>query len=144
MSLKKTVFSFAKIVTDLLSVKAPLKVCDFAEVIFPFADVVPSTEISPFCEVTSLMIAFAPNEIFPRAEIVPEAVAFPVNEIAPPEEVTSVIVAVPPTEMFPVVEIASFAVAFPFTSREANLFTEPTDFSKVTFVVFALFPIVKA
>ena len=72
--LNKTVFSFAKIVTELLSVNAPLKVCDCAEVIFPFADVVPSTEIAPFVEVTSLMIAFAPNVIFPCAEIVPEAV----------------------------------------------------------------------
>ena len=144
MSLNKTVLFFAKIVTVLLSVNSPLKVCDCAEVIFPFANVVPPTEIAPFDEVTSLMIAFAPNEIFPRAEIVPEAVASPVTEIAPFWEVTSVIVDVPPMEMFPVVEIASFAVAFPFTSREANLFTEPTDFSKVTFVVFALFPIVKA
>ena len=72
------------------------------------------------------------------AEVVPP------TEIAPFDEVTSLMIAFAPNEILPVVEIASFAVIVPFTSREANLFTEPTDFSKVTFVVFALFPIVKA
>ena len=58
MPLNVIVFVPADNSTSLCNVNAPLKVCDFAEVIFPFADVVPPTEIAPFDEVTSLMIAF--------------------------------------------------------------------------------------
>ena len=131
-------------IISFCNVNAPLKVCDCAEVIFAFAKVVPSTEIAPFCEVTSLMFAFLPNVIFPLAEIVPEAVAFPESEIAPLWEVALVIDDVPPTEMLPFVVILSFAVIFPFTKREFITSVEPADFSKVTFVAFALFPIAKS
>ena len=90
------------------------------------------------------MFAFAPKEIFPLAKITPEAVAFPKSEIAPLWEVASVIDDVPPMEMLPFVVILSFNVTFPFTKREFNTSVEPTDFSKVTFVMFALFPIAKS